>query len=134
MIVYLGNADPVEHVLDHDTAAGEGARADSLPSVRRKLSLPKGEKAVATEVHLPDDIKTGEALTLITAPQGVWAAHSDSPAAWVECDAMPGLAAVLAEHFGCEVKAGDAPAPAVKAAKRSRSKPAAPAADSTPEG
>lgn len=61
--------------------------------------MPRGKRA--TIVDIPDELPLGQALTAITHPQGVWASHAKPGAvpAWVASDS-PGLAALLAEHFG----------------------------------
>jgi len=62
----------------------------------------KGKQA--TVVNIPADDSIGDAFTTITGPQGVWANHAKDGAkpAWVASDS-PGLAALLAEHYGTEV-------------------------------
>lgn len=52
-----------------------------------------------TRVILRDDATIFEAISDITAPQGVWAAHADAPPSWVASDNSV-LAQVLAQHFG----------------------------------
>ena len=61
--------------------------------------MPRGKRA--TVVDFPDDTTLGDAFTTVTHPQGVWAKHATEGAApaWVASDS-PGLAALLAEHFG----------------------------------
>jgi hypothetical protein len=53
------------------------------------------------EVRVPDDASTGEAFRSITDSGGVVAYHTDEAPAWVHCEEKPGLASLLAEHFGC---------------------------------
>jgi hypothetical protein len=61
--------------------------------------LPKGKRS--TKVEVPEGYTLSEAFTAITHPQGLWVKHSQDskPPAWVASDS-PGLAALLAEHFG----------------------------------
>ena len=63
----------------------------------------KGERE--TEVHFPDDWTLAQAFVALTAANGIWASHSDAPAAYVISDS-DGLAALAAEHFGCKIKKG----------------------------
>lgn len=85
LMVYLGNRDAI-------TTNEAGKRVAAKGKLR-------------TDVELPDGTSVGEALRVITAADGVWANHAAEGAkpAWVASDS-PGLAAVLAEHFGCEVR------------------------------
>lgn len=69
-------------------------------------------KGVLTSTHVPGERVTDigfhkgtsvmEALRMITDEQGIWQAQSWAPPAWVE-STHPGLAAVLAEQYGCPV-------------------------------
>lgn len=83
-VVRLGNPQPVHH------ATGE--------------QLDGGDRI--TEVHLPDGLSVGDAVTAITHrgtdTHGVWAVHSaaDAPS-WVWSDDAA-VAAALAAHYGCE--------------------------------
>jgi len=86
-----------------------------------KLGNPKAKEALAegvnasefrslkggreTLVNFPDDWTLAQAFVALTAPNGIWANHSDAPAAWVASDSE-GLAALAAEHFGCKVRKG----------------------------
>ena len=85
MRVVLGNRD---HIIRVTTEDGDTAE----PGVKGKQ---------ATVVDFPDGTSLMEALTAVTHPQGVWAyqAKAGATPAWVASD-TPGLAAVLAEHFG----------------------------------
>ncbi|MGI5155806.1 hypothetical protein [Microbispora sp. CA-102843] len=59
---------------------------------------------LVTTVVIPDGRTLLEAAQEITHSQGVWAAHSDAPApAWV-ASTDPALAALLGQHYGCEVR------------------------------
>jgi hypothetical protein len=57
-----------------------------------------------TTVQIPDDYTLAEAFQCITAPDGVAHHHfqAGTSPTWVESDS-DGLAALLAEHFGCKV-------------------------------
>lgn len=69
--------------------------------------MPKGKRA--TVVNIPEDTSLGEAFATITNPKGAWSAHATDEAkpAWVASDS-PGLATLLAEHYGVDVrKMGD---------------------------
>lgn len=70
-----------------------------------QLSTPAPGR-LATLVLLPDGTRLGEAFTTVTAPGGAWAANVHTPGAspaWVASD-NGSLAALLAEHYGCEVR------------------------------
>jgi|SRR5690349_20882006 len=90
-VVYLGNRKAVERV-------GEGDNVE-----RRALS---GKRC--TTVVLPEDITLMDAVRDITAPQGVWAAHSDAEApAWVAADgplAGPITQMLAAQYPGVEIR------------------------------
>ena len=89
--VWLGNRKAVQV-----TKKDDGAEA------RKSL---RGKRC--TTVTPPDDAKLSEIFTAITAPGGVWGAHSDAPApAWV-ASTNPQLAALLADHYGCPVREPD---------------------------
>lgn len=56
-----------------------------------------------TTVTIPDTAGPIEAFTNVTAPDGVWANHSQGdPPDWVESDDAT-LASLLSQHFGCRV-------------------------------
>lgn len=120
MLVELGNAaaktgstevvDPKAHSAEAlaDMAAQAGVDSSgNKEQVAARLSAVvryeplDGERV--TTIRLPDDISLAEAFVTITSDRGVWASHSDEPATWVACDDSPGLEALLAEHFDCEV-------------------------------
>jgi len=80
--VYLGNHQPITQTRNQRT--------------------PIGEKRCTT-VTPPDGMSLVAALTDITHPS-LWSAHSDAPTpAWV-ASTNPALAALLAEHWGCELR------------------------------
>jgi len=83
MIVVLGNRDAIESPDNGETW----------------VRLKKGKRS--TQIEIPDGTTLGEAFKAITDPKGVWAHHASEGAvpAWVASDS-PGLAALLAEHFG----------------------------------
>jgi len=85
MNVKLGNIAAKE--------GSEGANTKEFKSL-------KGNRV--TEVNLPKEFTLSSAFVAITSPTGVWANHSDKNPVWVESDS-DGLAALLAEHFGCPV-------------------------------
>lgn len=62
-------------------------------------AMPKGKRA--TTIDVPDELTLGEAFTVITARQGVWAHQAEDGAvpAWVASESA-GLSSLLAEHFG----------------------------------
>lgn len=90
-VVYLGNHKAIERI-------GEGDDVE-----RRAIA---GKRC--TTVVLPEGITLMDAVRDITAPQGVWAAHSDAEApAWVAADGpMAGaITAILAAQYpGIEVR------------------------------
>jgi hypothetical protein len=89
--LYLGNHQPVESRRNADDT-----------TVRVPLD---GKRC--TRVEFPAGTATAEAIATLTAPTGVWAAHSDSPnPAWLACT-DPGLAAAMAAIWGCEVREPD---------------------------
>lgn len=58
------------------------------------------------DIHFPDDTDLLTAFTNVTSPQGIWAAQTataDSVPAWCASDSS-GLAELIAEHFGCEIR------------------------------
>jgi hypothetical protein len=89
--VFLGNRDAVEV-----------RRGDDGTEVR--TVLPAGKRC--TTVTPPAGTPLAEIFTTITAPSGVWRAHSDGPPAWV-ASTDPALAQLLAAHYGCEVRDPD---------------------------
>lgn len=90
MRVVLGNRHAVHKVR-------QGREDGSIDEVVEPL--PKGKRA--TIIDFPDGTTLGRAFVDVTHPQGVWASHTTEGAtpAWVASDS-PGLAALLAEHFG----------------------------------
>jgi hypothetical protein len=61
----------------------------------------------ATIVDTPDGQTIGETFKAVTDPGGIWATHTggrDVSPAWVASDS-PGLAQLLAEHYGADGKA-----------------------------
>jgi hypothetical protein len=90
-VVYLGNRKAIERI-------GEGDNVERRP-------LP-GKRC--TRVVLPAGITLMDAVRDITAPQGVWAAHSDAPApAWVAADGplAEAVTQILAAQYpGIEVR------------------------------
>jgi hypothetical protein len=90
-VIYLGNRKAVERV-------GEGDAAE-----RRQLA---GKRC--TTIVLPDGITLMDAVRDITAPQGVWAAHSDAEApAWVAAEGplAEGITTLLAAQYpGIEIR------------------------------
>lgn len=93
-IVWLGNRDAIEVLTD--PASGE------------KVRMPiDGPRKNCTRMHLAPHLKLLEMAYDIThAERGMWQAHSDGAPAWV-ASTNPALAAVLAEHYGCEVREPD---------------------------
>lgn len=93
MRVVLGNRNAVHTV--------QKAVDGELQDVVEKMS--RGKRA--TEIDIDDDYGMSRAFVTITDPRGVWAAHSTPGAtpAWVASD-NAGLATLLGEHFGCEVR------------------------------
>lgn len=65
--------------------------------------MPKGKRA--TVVNIPEGTSLGEAFTTVTHPVGVWGSNAKegSAPAWVASDS-PGLAQLLGEHYGVEVR------------------------------
>jgi len=86
-------------LLGNETAQHAVGRDDNDAVIHEPLD---GNRITA--VHIPDDYTLAEAFQCVTAPDGVWAHHGqpDTKPVWVESDSV-GLAALLAEHFGCEV-------------------------------
>lgn len=91
MLVYLGNRDAVQVTRDEEDR-----------TVR--TVLPEGKRC--TTVQAPEGATLGEVFTSITASGGVWDYHSDGDPAWV-ASTSPTLAALLGEHYGCEVRDPD---------------------------
>jgi hypothetical protein len=85
--VWLGNRKAVEVTRD---AKGKTQRTP-LPGKRVTTATP------------PEDHTLAETFTAITAAGGMWDHHSDAPPAWV-ASTDPALAAVLAAHYGCELR------------------------------
>ncbi len=98
LYVYLGNRDAVEVVDDptHTPDEGEPLRKTRRPAPGKRC----------TTIIVPPGTPLMEALHTITVPTGVWQAHSDGTPAWV-ASTNPTLAAVLAEHWQCEVRDPD---------------------------
>lgn len=87
-VVYLGNRDAVEQRTNPD-------------GTRTRISVD-GKRC--TKVVTPEGTSLGEAFTTIIH-QSLWSAHSDAPApAWV-ASTSPNLGQMLAEHWGCELRA-----------------------------
>lgn len=90
-VVYLGNHKAIERI-------GEGDDVERRPIAGKRC----------TTVVLPEGITLMDAARDITAPQGVWAAHSDAEApAWVAAEGpMAGaLTALLAAQYpGVEIR------------------------------
>lgn len=90
-----------------DDKPDKAVLAARLSGVIRKRNL---DGARVVTVTFPDDMPLMEIATTITIAQGVWDSHSpggyaDSGApTWVDSDSSA-LAALLAEHFGCDVGA-----------------------------
>lgn len=119
MKVQLGNTAPVE-VLDRDDVKARGLNlrdhdvhaaaveqdGEVVQQARYRVAaphaIPDGEDHTVTTVVFPDGIDLLEAFVNVTAPQGVWAHHSDEPPAWVASDDET-LASMLARQYGCEV-------------------------------
>lgn len=115
--VVLGNRD-ARNLATVAAAVGWAADADPadpryVPAVGEvdevagtvQLSVPAPGKR-ATLVVLPASTRLGEAFATVTAPGGVWAAQVHTPGAvpaWVASD-NASLAALLGEHYGCEVR------------------------------
>lgn len=101
VIVCLGNRAGIENIPDPDDSEEQAADEGRA---RNKIRRPLPEGKLCTTANLPEGTPLVEALTIITAGNGVWANHSDDPApAWV-ASTSPRLAEVLGEHYGCEVR------------------------------
>ena len=87
MYLKLGNTKAKEAVED-------GVNATKFRSL-------KGERE--TEVNFPDEYTLAQAFVTLTAPNGVWANHSDAPASYVISD-NASLATLVADHFGCKIR------------------------------
>lgn len=97
MYVELGNGAAKQAKR---TASGEPERDEDGFVVHEPIA---GGGARVTRVEIPEGTPLAEAFVSITQPvRGVWANHSDEAPEWVESDS-DGLAALLAEHFGCKV-------------------------------
>lgn len=74
-------------------------------SIQDEQRVPYPGKRCTT-VRLRPDASLIEAVQEIAGPNGLWAAHSDGPPAWVagEGPLGPTLAGVLAAHFGCDIR------------------------------
>lgn len=94
MRVVLGNRNAVHTV--RKVVDGE------IVDVSEKM--PRGKRAA--EFDLPDEWGIPRAfITLTEETRGAWASHANPGAkpAWVASDS-PGMATLLAEHYGCEVR------------------------------
>lgn len=79
-----------------------GTDADGAPVPTKKRDVLEGKRRV--EVVFPPGHTLMDAARDLTDPRGVWANHSpDEAPAWVASDS-PGLAGLLGEHWGCEVR------------------------------
>lgn len=97
MFVELGNKAAIQARRGAD---GEPERDDEGFVVHEPIA---GDEQRVTRVEVPEGVPLAEAFVSITQPvRGVWANHSDEPPMWVESDSE-GLAALLAEHFGCRI-------------------------------
>lgn len=120
MRVVLGNRDARDlvalareeaqrvHDADDDRYIPPDAEVDETAGTVRVSVPATGTRA--TLVDLPGDVTLASAFAIITAAGGVWAAHThrpDATPAWVASDS-DSLAALLADHFGVEVRELDA--------------------------
>jgi len=87
MHLILGNVKAKE-------AVGDGVNVKEFRAL-------KGERD--TTVNFPDDWTLAQAFVALTSPSGIWASHSDEPPKWCSSDSA-GLAALVAEHYGCTIK------------------------------
>lgn len=89
MQVVLGNRNAVHSV--------KKLVDDEMTEVLEKM--PRGKRA--TTIDFDEGVTLASAFKTVTDPRGVWANHATDGAspAWVASDS-PGLAAILAEHFG----------------------------------
>jgi len=98
-----------ENVNVEDIATDKAAIAARLSAVVYKRALPGNRTVVAA---FPDDMPLMECAQTITVSKGIWDCHSPGGFAesgvplWVTSDS-PGLASLIAEHYGCTVGAPD---------------------------
>jgi hypothetical protein len=81
---------------------------------RKAISIQDGERVpypgkLCTTVRVRPDATLMEAAQEILSPNGVWAAHSDGPPAWVAAEGPygPALAGIIASQFGCDLRDPD---------------------------
>lgn len=90
-VVYLGNRKAIERV-----GTGDDAERRALPGKR------------CTTIVVPEGLTLMDAVRDITAPMGVWAAHSDAPApAWVAAEGplAEAITQILAAQYpGVEIR------------------------------
>lgn len=113
MIVVLGNRDardliysPLDEARRRDADSDDPGRIYDHNDETARLSIPAKGKRATWVGPFPEGVSLGEAFTTIIAANGVWVnqTHSDdSKPAWVASDS-PGLAALLGEHYDCEVR------------------------------
>lgn len=123
MRAQLGTDQAVEGIK-HEVKADDHTKAELVQKAEDAKISTDGDKAMLAArlsehverrripdprvctVEFPEGTPLAEAFTTITARNGLWSYHSDSPASWVESDS-PGLAQLLAEHFACPIGAPD---------------------------
>ena len=95
IVVWLGNRQAVDEITDPDDVAAAKAEGRAPRKLRRPLP---GKRC--TTVTCAADATGASAFIDIAGPRGIWQAMSDAPApAWV-ASTRPGLADVLAAHWG----------------------------------
>ena len=103
VVVYLGNRKAVEVLEDPDDV--DAAAQENRAPNRLRQALPG--KRCTTIVLAPGTPLMQAAYEITHLTQGVWQAHSDADTpAWV-VSTSPALAALLAEHYRCELREPD---------------------------
>lgn len=103
VVVYLGNRQAVEVLEDPDDIAA--AEQENRAPNKLRRALPG--KRCTTILLAPDTPLMQAAYEITHLTQGVWQAHSDADTpAWV-ASSSPALAALLGEHYRCEVREPD---------------------------
>lgn len=100
MRAQLGNSAPHE-VLTTDDAKRRGLKPSDYDKYDTgKVIVPIDTSDAVTTLAIPDDRSIGEAFLEVTH---LWGYHSSEPPGWVASDSA-GLAALLAEQYGCEAR------------------------------
>lgn len=92
-VLLLGNRHTAEATRDPET--------DEV-----SVEFTEADDENVTTVVFPDGLSIAEMFQTLTLPGGVATFHFAEVPTWVECDDSPGLAALVAEHYGIEIRKG----------------------------